>query len=171
MSAALQLADHLQNPQIPAKTRTPAALTDKQRAFVAALIASGGNASFAYRQAYPATTNPRIIRAAGSKLKRHPGVVQAVGLALLPAVQVVAPAVESLESRASRIVPTDPLEAAPPMTVDEQAARLWAIGHNVGGGIKIADQMAALAHLAKLKGWNAERAEVSQQLVVFKIER
>lgn len=58
----------------------PANLTEKQRAFAAAYLANGGDATHAYRQVYDCRRmNPHSIHVEAANLAHHPGVAKLTG--------------------------------------------------------------------------------------------
>jgi hypothetical protein len=68
---------------VPRDISDPANLTEKQRAFAAAYLANGGDATHAYRQVYDCRNmNPSSIHVEASNLTRHPGVVKLTGKAV-----------------------------------------------------------------------------------------
>jgi hypothetical protein len=56
-------------------------LTAKQQVFLERLLANGGNASEAYRRAFPGHCTASSVSAVASRLRRHPLILQALGAA------------------------------------------------------------------------------------------
>lgn len=175
-------------------------LTVKQAKFVDELLANGGNRAAAYRRAFPDAKSESGIRAAATLLGRHPGVVKALTaaqaaaeLAMSDAVARYAITAERVADEMARLAFTRLDQVASVRTelgadgkrrqlvevrdfgdIDGQAlSALVKVKRSAGGevSVELADKLAALNSLARLKGWIADKPAPTGNLVMLRVER
>jgi hypothetical protein len=176
-------------------------LTRRQLVFVNELLANGGNATKAYRIAYPTMTNAKAISGAASRLRKHPLVVQALEDAEAVSRQAVVSAVERYRITADRIADAmarlaltevrqivdvttdiDPSTGARQQVmrvrdftdIDDDAHQAIVEIKRSGSGeltVKLADKRQALMDLARLKGWVQDKPTEATQAVQLIIQR
>lgn len=174
-------------------------LTQKQQAFVEFFLSNGGNASDAYRRAYPTAGSGGVVSGPAHKLRNHPLVIEAIAKASAASVAAVDHAVERyaitqerLADLMARLCFTELRQVADVSTevvdgkvrqvvkvkdfsdIDADAhMALVEVRRSAGGevSVKLPDKRAAAMDLARLKGWIADKPVDSRQLVMLKIER
>lgn len=175
-------------------------LSPKQQAFLEKYIENGGNASAAFRHAYPKSANNPRVSGMASRLVKHPLIQQALSRAGSASHAVIERVVAKHELTIERLLEEMACLALTRMpqvadvrtevdpdgkrrqriqvrdfadVPDDALAAIVEVKRTAGGevSVKLADKRAALMDIARLKGWIAEKPVDNKQLVMLKIER
>ena len=175
-------------------------LTAKQSGFVAEFLNNGGNATAAYRKAFNAKGATTVVSAMAYKLRHRPAIVAALAASEAASAAAVQSAVERYGVTAERVAdemarlaftrldqvcrvarvpgrdgkPVMALEVRPFDEIEGDAlSALVKVRRSAGGEVtvELADKLAALNSLARLKGWIADKPAPPANLVMFKVER
>lgn len=181
-------------------TRAPRPLTAKQQTFLDKLLANGGNASEAYRFAYPAVRDKRRVSAAAARMRAHPLVQEALARAGSASLAAVDAAVARYQITADAVA--DELACLAMTRISQLAdvrteagqdgkrrqvvvvrdfsevepralAAVCEVKRAPGGdvSIKLYDKRAALMDIARLKGYIKDTPPPTGNVVMFKVER
>lgn len=169
----------------------PRQLNEKQIAFAEAYLTNGGNGAEAYRTVYGSHIDPQIAAASANRLKKNPQIAEMLSRASAVAHEAVDRAIDRygldanvLADRMARLVGTELRQVC---TWDSKEIRVKAT-HEIDDDahqaitevrrerdgtitVKLADKLAAMNSLARLKGWIKGGEVESNQLVVLKVER
>jgi phage terminase small subunit len=180
--------------------RAQRALTSSQQAFLDRLLINGGNATDAYRHAYPSSRNSSNVSAPAARLRHHPVIVAAMSQASIVSLVAVQAAVDRYQITAERVAEELACLAMTRMSqvadvrtetgtdgkrhqrivvrdfADADPMALAAISEvkRTPGGelsIKLYDKRAALMDIARLKGYIKDVPPPSGNVVMFKVER
>lgn len=179
--------------------RAPRPLTAKQQTFLDHLLANGGNASEAYRIAYPAVRDKIKVSSAASRLRSHPLVKEAMARAAAVSLAAVDRAVARYEITADAVaeelaclamtrisqladVRTELVDGKRRQIVvvrdfadveDRALAAVCEVKRAPGGDVtvKLYDKRAALMDIARLKGYIKDTPPPTGNVVMFKVER
>lgn len=174
-------------------------MSASQLKFCELYLSNGGDATNAYRQAFPQSANDPKVSQKAWQLKRHKGVAarlaEANGLALArvnAAVDQYAITAERVANEMALLAFTRMPQLADVRTelVDgkrrqhvvvrdfsevnpEALAAISEVKRSPGGeiSIKLYDKRGALMDIARLKGWIADKPVDVRQGIVFKVER
>ena len=175
-------------------------LPERQQAFVTAYLANGGNASAAFRSAYGVSASGVSLSNRAHKVKMLPRVQAALNGAQAQADKALQSAVERYGVTAERVADEMArlaftrldqvctvrrgldkagkaavvLELHPFAEIEGDAlSALVKVKRSAGGEVtvELADKLAALNSLARLKGWIADKPAPPANLVMFKVER
>jgi hypothetical protein len=177
-----------------------AKLTPKQSIFLAELLNNGGNATAAYRLAFNDKSRGNSCAAKAHALKSHPIIAARIREASARATAAVAAAVERYQITADRVADamarlafTDLRQIVDVESVRDEAGKvrqvvrlrdfrdidadahvaLVKVKRTASGevSVELADKLAALNSLARLKGWIADKPQAPGNLVMLRVER
>ena len=175
-------------------------LPERQQRFVTEYLGNGGNASAAYRVAYGLPADLTTLSNKAHKVKHMPRVWAALQGAQAQADKALQLAVERYGVSAERVAdelarlaftqldqvctvrrgvdrsgkPAIVVDVLPFEEIDRLAmSALVKVKRSAGGEVtvELADKLAALNSLARLKGWIADKPAPPANLVMFKVER